>query len=94
MHITIFKRPCWQFSFALGGIVAFAVTAVITVWEWLENPSGLFHDATATHWAFVYDTAISWLIPTFVQATLVAAVLHLGYRLYKRLEISTSNSND
>ncbi len=55
-----------------GAAVALSVTLVICLWEWIENPGGIFHGDDGTNWGFVFDTAISWLIPTFFYAVLIA----------------------
>jgi len=49
----------------------------MTLWDWLDNPSGIFHGPKGTNWNFVLETAVSWLIPTFVAAALIAVVCHL-----------------
>lgn len=67
----------WVFGLIAGACIATVVTVVITAWEWLENPAGIFHDANGTNWQFIMATAISWLIPTFMHATVVAAAIHL-----------------
>jgi hypothetical protein len=75
------------FGLLVGAVIALTVTVIIVVWEWLENPGGIFRTADGTNWAFVRDTALSWLIPTFVNSAIVASVarllfnpLALGYR--------------
>jgi arginine utilization protein RocB len=52
------------------------VTLVVTAWEWLENLNGIFHDGQGTNQRFVYDTAISWLLPTFLQSTVILCGIH------------------
>jgi hypothetical protein len=70
------------FSYALLFSLAGAtlISAGVTLWEWLENPSGIYHDATNTHWQIVYETAISWFVPTtgylFFLALLAQLVWH------------------
>ena len=60
-----------------GAAVALSVTLVICVWEWLENPGGIFRGDDGTNWGFVFDTAISWLVPTFLYAVLIAWLVEL-----------------
>lgn len=64
-------------SLLFGAAVAFTVTAVICVWEWIENPGEIFRGDNGTNWGFVFDTAISWLVPTFFYAVVVALLLQL-----------------
>lgn len=73
------------FSLAAGTITAFIITSIITVWEWIENPSGIFHGKNGTNWSFVYDTAISWFIPTFINVTLISAAVYLIIFLLNKL---------
>lgn len=60
-----------------GAAVAFSVTLIICVWEWVENPGGIFRGDDGTNWSFVFDTAISWLIPTFFYAVAFAWLVQL-----------------
>ena len=55
-----------------------AIAAFVTLWELIENPGGIFRHAEGTQWGFVWDTAVSWLVPTFLYVATVAALLHLG----------------
>lgn len=74
----------WSFGIVIGVLSAFVLTLIITVWEWIENPSGIFHDQTGTNWSFVYDTAISWFIPTFIQVSIISAVVHIIFSIFNR----------
>lgn len=67
----------WWLGLAVGALVSATVTVIVVVWEWLENPGGIFRSANGTNWGFVYDTAISWLVPTFIYVAVIASVLHL-----------------
>ncbi len=68
----LFKRTL--IGIACGITIAIAVTSFVTIWEWLENPGGIFRDEEGTNWRFVYDTAISWFVPTLLQATPLAVL--------------------
>lgn len=67
----------------LGLSISVAVTAVICVWEWIENPGGIFHDANGTNWQFVFETGISWLVPTFLTWAVVVTVSHYLYQRFR-----------
>jgi len=67
----------WWLGLAVGGTVSAIVTIVVGTWEWLENPGGIFRSESGTNWGVMYDTAISWLMPTFVYAAVIASVVHL-----------------
>ncbi|MDN3651956.1 hypothetical protein QWY77_04135 [Thalassotalea ponticola] len=53
------------------------MTCAVVLWHWYENPAGIFRDATDSHWPFMYDTAISWLIPTFLYTSLIVYLVLL-----------------
>ena len=61
----------------VGAVVSMVVTVVICLWEWIENPGGIFHGADGTNWQFVLDTALSWLVPTFVDVVVIATLVRL-----------------
>ena len=82
------KKNFWVFGLTIGFLSAFVITLVITIWEWLENPSGIFHNEDGTNWSFVYDTAISWFVPTFIQISIISATLHIIVTLIKRYRSS------
>lgn len=65
------------FGIATGAVMSFAVTLIVVVWEWLENPGGIFHNENGTNWGFVLDTAISWFVPTFMYVAVIASIAHL-----------------
>ena len=66
-----------KFGLLTGTLVSVLTTLIATAWEWLESPAGIYHGPDGTNWGFVLDTAISWLIPTLVAATLIALAVHL-----------------
>lgn len=79
MHVLISSARgnfLW-FGIATGAVLSFAVTLVVVVWEWLENPGGIFHNENGTNWGFVLDTAISWFVPTFIHVAVIASIAHL-----------------
>ncbi len=64
-----------------GILISTAWTGVIVVWEWLENPGGIFHDESGTAWHFVRDTAVSWWGPSLMITLPFAFLLALVWRL-------------
>ncbi len=70
-------------SLTIGSTSAFILTLIITIWEWIENPSGIFHNENGTNWSFVYDTAISWFVPTFVNVTVISAIIYFLIIVFK-----------
>ena len=55
------------------------MAAVMTCIDWLENPGGIFHDASATNWSFVFETAWSWFAPVAAIGFLSALILLLFF---------------
>lgn len=66
--------PFWQFGLLVGGIIALVITIIITTWELIENPGGIYRRPDGIYWQFVFDTAVSWFIPVFIGFTVVAAL--------------------
>ena len=79
-----FGANFWVFGIVSGAFLSTTVTLIAVVWEWLENPGGIFHTANGTNWGFVFDTAISWLVPTFIYVAVFASILHLGWSAIRR----------
>jgi len=80
MQNMIHKRMIesfWVFGLGVGLTAAVMTAAIFTAWNWVENPSGIFHDSSGTNWGFVYDTAISWFLPTFLYTTVAASIMHM-----------------
>jgi len=75
-HKKIYEK-FWVVGISVGLTAAALATVIFTVWSWVENPNGIFHDDTGTNWGFVYDTARSWFLPTFLYNAVAASILHL-----------------
>ncbi len=71
------KKYFWLFGLFSGLVVSLSVTLVIVIWELLENPEGIFRGGNGINWRFVYDTAESWFIPTFIYVVFIASATHL-----------------
>ena len=69
----------WWIGLAAGLVVSSVLTIIVVVWEWLENPGGIFRGASGTNWEFVFETAVSWFVPTFINVAVVASVIHLAW---------------
>ncbi|MBE7216007.1 hypothetical protein MK852_16595 [Shewanella benthica] len=68
----------WSFGLLVGTLGAFLISAVITIWELIENPGEIFRNAQGVNWSFVFDTASSWFIPSFLYLGLSSAIAHLA----------------
>jgi hypothetical protein len=75
--IFVMLKHAARFGVVAGAVLSVVTTIVMTAWDWLENPGGIFRSEAGTNWQFVLDTATSWLLPTFGQAALIAAAGHL-----------------
>jgi len=43
----------------ISGLIA----GTMALWNWLENPGGIFQSADGTNWSFVWETFLSWFLP-------------------------------
>ena len=84
-HETSIGIPVfWWLGLALGAAVSSVVTVVVVIWDWLENPGGIFHSEIGTNWKFVFDTAISWFVPTFIYVVIIASALHAAWWIVRK----------
>jgi hypothetical protein len=74
----------WWLGLAAGAAASSVVTVVVVIWEWLENPGGIFRNELGTNWLFIYDTAISWFVPTFIYLAVIASAVHLTWWIVRR----------
>ncbi|MBC3767117.1 hypothetical protein [Neptunicella marina] len=58
-------------------IVSVLIAAVVTLLEWFNNPSGIFHDNNGTHWSFVMDTFSSWWWPLMLCLVLINVFVNI-----------------
>lgn len=61
-----------------------AIAAGVTLWDWVQNPAGIFRGPEGTNWQFVVDTALSWFLPTFLVVAIVGALLHMAWVKYRQ----------
>ena len=80
----MFRPAPWWLGLAAGAVVSSIVTVIVVIWEWRENPGGIFHSETGTNWEFVVDTAVSWFVPTFVYVAFIASGLHLAWSAVRK----------
>ena len=73
-----------RFGLAVGFGVAALITIIITTWELIENPGGIFRGPGGINWQFVIKTATSWFFPSFASITVVAALGRLIWTLVRR----------
>ena len=85
MRRSRFMRRAGAFGLRAGLVCATMLTLVVTSWEWLENPGGIFRSAEGTNWRFVFDTAVSWFFPTFLYTGGLAALTHIGRSAVRRM---------
>lgn len=71
------KKHFWLFGLFSGLVVSLPVTLVIVTWEKIDNSGGIFREKNEINWGFVYDTAESWFIPTFIYVVVLTSAAHL-----------------
>jgi hypothetical protein len=75
--MRLYKTNFIVFGLLTGTAFACIVTLSVTTWEVIQNPGGIFRGPEGMNWGFIRDTAVSWLLPTFTDAVIVASVGHL-----------------
>ena len=66
----------------LGSVVGSLTAAFFAIWDWIENPGGIFRGPDGTSWSIVLETGLSWLIPAFLivgGGTLVVRIVWLFF---------------
>jgi hypothetical protein len=66
----------WRFGAMVGVATGIVAAAAMTFVDWRSNPSGIFFDDRGTHWPVVFETALSWFIPTALIAASIALAAH------------------
>lgn len=66
-------RP-WKLVLLDGVAVGLAIAIFMTFLDWRTNPGGLFHDAAGTNWNVVWETAVSWFVPTAAIVSALSAL--------------------
>lgn len=88
----------WLFGLSFAAGLAILLSSIFTVWDWAENPGEIFRGAAGTNWQFVYETAASWFVPTFLYTFVIACALHLVASkllvLIRNRKNSASNTDD
>jgi hypothetical protein len=76
LHQSILRKR-WFLGLAAAALAATALTVIATAIDWRKNPNGLFHGPDGTHWPIVFDTALSWWIPSFLYLSVVVLAVWL-----------------
>ena len=77
------KRSGWLPGGVLSFLVALGVAGAATFLDWRANPGQLFQDHAGTRWSVVWDTFISWFLPTLLLAALILVPASIVYRRWK-----------
>lgn len=68
-------------SGAVGAVVGLACALgqalVVTLWELVENPGGIFRTAQGWRWDFLLETFASWFLPVAGPGALLGAAAAL-----------------
>jgi hypothetical protein len=78
------KAGAWLFGLLVGVALASVLTVFISVREWFDNPGGIFRDENGTNWSFVFETATSWFVPTFLYTAVIATILRFAWTVLSR----------
>lgn len=87
----------WLFGPITGLLLALVVTTVFTILDVVRNYGEVFRDSSGIKWPFVYETALSWFLPTFLHGLLIASIGHLLFTglsaLYRRYVTKRSDQS-
>jgi len=56
----------YYLALRLGSVVGTLIAALFALWDWIENPGGIFSGPDGTSWSVVFETGLSWFVPTFL----------------------------
>jgi hypothetical protein len=62
----------WRRASLVGAIVGLAAGAFVMWAAWVDNPQGEFHQGATIHWAEWLGTGLSWFVPAYASALIVA----------------------
>ncbi len=84
MIIKALTKNFFLFGLSIGLALGFLLAVLFSGIEWWNNYSGLFRDASGTNWEMVYETALSWFLPTLLFVAPLAAGGHLLFGFVKK----------
>ena len=74
----MFNTRIWLSGLALGLVASMVLAMVMTYADWRLNPGDIFWNEHGTNWSIVWETLISWFVPTVPAAVILSvAVLFL-----------------
>ncbi|MFK8010864.1 MAG: hypothetical protein AB8B80_02410 [Marinicellaceae bacterium] len=75
---------CCKIAVVLSFIIAFVMAVIMSIWNWLENPNGIFHNSIETNWSFVYETFVSWFIPALLYSFVLLSISTYCYKMLRK----------
>ena len=91
---TFIRNYYTEFGLAVAALAAVLAAIVASVWEWIDNPGGIFRNSDGTNWQFVFETAWSWLGPTFIYTVVLASLVHLVWVSVAWVQTKLTNRRD
>lgn len=94
MKIKAITKNFWLFGPVSGIVSAVLITIIFTALDWVRNYGEVFRDQSGTNWSIVYETAVSWFLPTLGYITVIATLGHLavsGILIVYRKYVSKNN---
>ncbi|MEO1320883.1 MAG: hypothetical protein AAFV30_09990 [Pseudomonadota bacterium] len=72
-----------RFALLASGTLAILVSLYFASCDWIANPGGIFRSEAGTNWTFVWDTWLSWFLPTLIGLMPPAFLAHIGWQWIK-----------
>ncbi|MBW3139204.1 hypothetical protein [Ferrimonas balearica] len=69
---------------SVGILLACGLALLMALWDWWENPGGIFRSDRGTQWHFVWDTFISWFAPTTLSFGLTGAGVMMARQWWRQ----------
>ncbi|MBY6185701.1 hypothetical protein KUV89_03480 [Marinobacter hydrocarbonoclasticus] len=69
---------------SIGIAIAAMLSGLMAIWDWCENPGGIFRSVSGTQWHYVWGTFISWLGPTLPSFGMTGAGVLLARQWWRQ----------
>ncbi len=75
---------CCKIALIISLVIAFVMALIMSIWNWFENPNGIFHNNIETNWSFVYETFISRFTPALIYSFVLISMSTYCYKMLRK----------